>query len=701
MATAAFLLAPISAVPHEPDHEWASRYNSWNWRAQEVWESISERLPPAERAAVNAFGAMRTTSNFASLHHLDDRGLRRSARSWVEESYRRWLAAGRPHPPPDCGPADFEAATGIPSGISLGDLLYYRGGFRKLPARSLPEGVALGYLSNKGDIDEFSLGSATDFELTRFSEIARAHGGEHLALWTYGHAAHLWHARSSEPGTTPITVRASFRLRHPGASPRDPTALTRLRTRLRDGVFAPDWHEIDRQLAAEEISVTRLFEAFGVSGASEIVPSDREAVWSEMERVCLDLFSGRTAEMAAVRRLNKLIRTIDEESGLWSKPRRRGPIIARRIADAVHTLTEAIGPAEDPLWQARERAANSYWDITDCAALERLTVGSDSTGFGDSASLGRLLLHYPVALARDPIFLAMAALQAEAANGHAFVEPLQILAVHAAEAGFTLAVYASDHDDAFRSAFGIEAGADVAHHPSWVAHAFIDLPGRVTGDVRRALNDWFAAEGCDGHLLRGEPDGTFEATGFRAGQPQPDSAASDTRDLERASIALDPRAACLALGLPDLLEPGAWQEGAYDGSAAAPSEDEQRPFVEAALRRSTPPLEIASWDELFRWRTRIRYRGDKPHWEDGIVSLGIATAAIDPEALEAIRRDLLCADLIEDYGNAWIDAGRVRAYTRTDLDLCLLGAVLADAPRPIDLVFDLADEGHSRFRLVP
>ena len=683
------------------DDDWESRYCSWNFLAEEAWERLSERLPPEERAlARGAFGAMRTTSNFASLRHLQDREIRRSAHTWVQESYRRWLADGRTSAPPSNGPAEFEAVTGTASGISLGDLIYYRSGFRKLPARSLKPGVALGYLSNKGSLDEFALGSAYDIELTVFHEIARAHGGEHLALWTYGHAVHLWHARSPKPGAPPEIVRAGFRLHHPGASPRAALELTLLRSQLQGSVLAPDWDEVRAQLDAGEISVTRWFSAFGVPGANEIVPLDREAVWSQMERVCLDLLNGRPTDRSAIRQLNLVLGNIDEDSRLSSRSGRRPTVTARAIADASYTLEEAVGPSQSPAWQERRRAANFYWDITDSPALERLTVGIDEAGFGDSASLGRLLGHYPPQLARDPIFLALAAMQAESANGHAFVEPLQALSERAGAAGFTLAVYPVALDPDFRTSFGLLEGPEAATHPVWAAHGFVDLTDPMPADISDALRRWFAANRSDGHLIRADPDGSWDASEFSSGRPIPSTLQIQAPLLERAARNLDLRLACTAAGLPDLLEPGAWEEGTYDGSASAPDTDPQMHVATAALDRATPPLEITSWDEMIeQLQPFVRYRGEKDHYRDGIVSLRISPAAVDPAFLEKLRSDLLCDDLIEDYGHAWIEGRTLCAYTRTSLDLRLLTAVLADTPRPIHLVIDRAEEGHAEFRL--
>lgn len=700
MASAAFLLAPITTVPHESDDEWESRYGSWNWLVQERWESFSRRLPAAERKlARGLFRAMRTTSNFASFRHLDDRELRRSAGRWVEESYRAWLAENRTSPPPNNGPAEFEIATGVASGIALGDLIHYRGGFRKLPRRSLRPGVALGLLSNKGRIDEFSLGSAADFELTAFHEIARAHGGEHLAVWTYGRAVHLWYARSPRPKAPPEIVRVGFRLRPPGVSPRDAGMWSRLRERLGDSVFALDWDELRTQLDAPEISVSRWFEACGISGANELIPVDHEALWDLLERVGLDLLRGEPVDVALLRQLDRVLGSVDDDSRL--APRRRSPATARLVAGAVHALTEAVGPSREPRWIERARAAAWYWDITDGPALERLTVGVDEAGFGASASLGRLLGHYPPELARDPIFLALAAQQAEAANGHAFVEPLEHLSEHAGTAGFHLAVYPLQHDGAFRDAFGLIEGEAAAQHPEWAGHGFVDLPGLVTGDLDEALRRWFAGERCDGHLLRAEPDGSWRATSFRSGQPVSSSLRIEAARLERAARDLDLRRACLAAGLPDLLEPGAWEEGAYDGSAHAPDRDPQQTIAAAALARRAPPLEIGSWDDIVaRWRPILRYRGEREHHEDGIVSLRIAPAPVDPAFLDQIRRDLDGDDLVEGYGRSWTAGRAVCAYTRSDLDLRLLEAIVADTPRPIDITIDLADEGRADYRLI-
>ena len=699
MATAAFLLAPVTPIPRESDGEWESRYCSWNYLAEVAWEELREKIPAGERRlAQNAFSAGRTTSNFASLGHLKDPAIRRSARKWVKESYGRWVAEGRRGAPPTNSPAEFSAATGIESGISIGDLIHYRGGFKKLAARSLRPGVEHGYLGNKGKIDEFSLGSGSDIELTVFAEIARAHGGEHIAIWTYGQAVHVWHARSGNPGTVPRILRASFRIHPPEAHRRDAQPFDRLRSGVEGSVFEPDWDGLRSQLNGAEVSVASWFEAFGIPGANELVPEDREAVWEQFGQVALDLLGGGEVDRAAVRRLNQVLAIIDAGARLPVRPVAKALATARRVAESADVLAEAIGDSRKECWKERRRAARSYWDITDGPAGELLTVGVDRKRSGDSASLGRLLGHYPAHLLRDPIFLALAALEVEGANGHAFVEPLLSLSEQAVAAGFLLVVYPAECDREFCKAFGIQRGVDLPGDSHWAAQAFVQPQGLVKLDLRKAVEDWFAGSQENGHLLYAHGDGTWDSTEYRRGEPRESSLRVDRPELRQAARELNVRQALQAIGLPDLLAPGAWTEGSYAG-VSAPGSDPQRAIAAAASEPSGSPLEVGTIDEALReWRPVLRYRGDKDHWEDGIISLRLLPAAPEPGYLDRLRRDLCSDGLVNGYGDAWIGNGAILAYTRTSLDLCLLDAVVADM-RPVHVVVDLADEGRLEFRL--
>lgn len=697
MATAAFLLAPMQPIPEEADDEWTSLYASWNWFTREKWDEMWAKFPPEDRMRMRrVFDQAGLSSNFMDCDHLDDQDLKKSAFGWVQEQYEKWKDAGYPEPPPSNGPAEFAAATGTESRVALSSMIYYRGGFRAIPKKKLRSGVGMGFLNNKSGINEFALYDESYYEIRVFDEIARAYGGEHLAIWTFGHAIHMRYARSEAPGTLPSVTTLSVRISPPSGG-RMPQWLSPLRTAMEDSVFSPDWSAMEAQLAAPRISVVKWFASFGIKGAKELDPPDREAAWAQFDRAATELLQGRPAPKEDLRPFNALLKEYGADETLPGKPPKKRPSLARRVAEIAYTLSGGVGPSQEPRWKERCEVAAHYWDITDCSAGERMTVGRGKKDWGTTVALMRLLTHYPVSWVRDNILMALAAHEAESANGHFFVEPLCEFSAYAHEAGFHLVVFPTAKREKFRKAFGIEQIGDNDPLPNdWSAEAFVDLPESAKTSPGEAIEAWFRKEKADGHLMRAESDGDFKLTAFSKGDGQPD-AGKDEAALASAARALDPRAALSALGYADLLEPGEWTPGAYGGGASS-GEDEQRVYVREALAVAADAEPQESWSGLVKhFGTLIRYGGDRSKREDGITSFKISIPEADEAYLRELRQDFNGDDMVAGYGDVWIEGNAVIGYTRTNFDVNLTAQVLGDVPPGTRLDLDIGREHRRAF----
>src|SRR5262249_12143040 len=164
---------------------------------------------------------------------------------------------------------------------------------------------------------------------------------------------------------------------------------------------------------------------------------------------------------------------------LPSKPNKD---ITRKLGNAAWRLKRSTGvPPTSSLWRDRYQAARLYWEIVESDALDHLTTGNDTKGKGVSASLGRLAAYYPLAVRGDSWFWTLAALEAESANGHAFVDAMFSLATAAHNGAWTLVLVPSAQHAAFRLAMGID-GSVAEDERGWSAEAFLDLPGTLKAD---------------------------------------------------------------------------------------------------------------------------------------------------------------------------------------------------------------------------
>jgi hypothetical protein len=717
MAALVFLLAPTdrAAVREEYDEEWFDRCYTWIHEVWMVWYERYHALPEAEqkRAARGYDNIRNISTNAAHVVNAWAREYRPGVEALVAERYDAWKAAGYSGEPPSIRPADFARVTGTASGMSWAALTSYRSDFAALAPGKVSRGWTRGFFTQKAPLDQFKLAGHAAPELVLLEEIARISGGDHLAMWTYGQALHLWLARGSAPREVPV-VRGPISVRLlPPREGRHKGWLDGLRAAFEGSAIQPDWEAIAAQHAAAEISVRRWFEAFGVPGVRELRPEDAGALWADLEAVAQAHLRGEAADKDRVKRLNVTLGALDDRTTLKAKPPTKPGATAVAVAAAEYDLRSLIGPPESPAWVERRRAAALYGDITEGDEVERLTVGK---GLGASASLGRLLGYYPAALARDAIFLALASLEAEAANGHAYVVPLAVLAENAHAAGFTLAIVPAKLQAKLRRAFGIERGetAAPATGDAFAAEAFVDLPKLLKAAPAEALAVWFAKAKADGAVVRAEADGVVTLTAFRDGMPTEGAAAvrtvlgsaPDEAALRSAARAFLPRAAFAALGLPDLLEPGAWQEDAHRETAEArDSSSPYAPYVRAAIEATTrAPRAIAFPAQIREIGTLISTRERKFRFLD--VERNQCTWT-EPERLACIcsvrvslptdarHAEEIAADIRVDVAPwAWVAGSEVYAFSDSTIDMGLLACVIGDAPPGTRITVDEPD-GHA------
>ncbi|MFH0824097.1 MAG: hypothetical protein V2B18_15205 [Pseudomonadota bacterium] len=572
----------------------------------------------------------------------------------------------------------------------VGNIIHYQGGYKSVSG--LPRGVSAGYVSHRSSIDDFKLGEYPGDSLEGMIQLAEAYPGEYLAVWTYGHAIHAFHLSTANAG---VSKEMSLRLSRACGRERDPKLIDGFLKWFDPSSFQPDSDALRLQFRADEISVNRWFSAFGVEGAPELSNPNKNALWEDFEKAAPALLGGETPERALLDRINALI--LDPESRLAAEVQEWPGGTARHVHGAAYDLAEVIGEPDTGIGKERLRAARFYWDITDCeSAVEHLTVGVDEKGFGSSASLGRLLCYYPVELRRDPIFLAYAGMEAEGANGHAFVEPFHCLAEHAAKAGFWLAVYPEKLSADFRRAFGMESEweeAPTGAKEGWGADAFVDIPGVVSEDPSAELETWYATNKADGMLLRAEADGSFRITRYLDGSPSSEGLAVfadfNTDRLARACRDLDPKGVFDAFNLPDLLEPGEWTEGAYAGEKPDPTAQCAK-SVEI-MAKLQEPVRIGTFKEILKdFPGTIRYKtGKHGSGRQEALTVRITLSEPDEAYLQSLLEDLKCGGLLESYGHAWIDGPHVWGFSYSDINASLFVRVLADMPSGTRVAIDV------------
>ncbi len=479
MATIGFLLDPDRDIPSSQDSDWFGRctaFMSGTWMA---WQKLKSDLDQADLPNKPWFEAPSLTTNAADyMSHMSPEH-KRQYDQYVNARHSQWLQQGKPDTQETGGPADFEAWSGQPSKLSVDKFLGYRG----LKAAKAKQGK-LATVHHDSDPFGFNLSPTDSVELAMLAEIARANGGTHLALWTYGHSLQIVIDRPTQHHWF------SIRLHKPSDQAR-PDVLTQLKAALDGSRLKPDWKAIEHQLSTPSISITRWFLAFGIPGAMELVPAQANDLWSLLESEGSQLLTGQPVDPTSLKALNKY---------LTSKlPSKGGKGTARKLSNAATGLARLIG------WgalAARQAWAEQYWTIVDGPLHNHLTTGANPKG--QSASTGRLLSYYQGADLRDGLFLSLAAAQAESANGHAYVAALEVLAENCNTVGCSLVIFPQALQNQFRSAFGIEDGAAESDQ-GWSAELFLDLPGLLKADLVKEALAFLKKNRCKGAVLRVEP----------------------------------------------------------------------------------------------------------------------------------------------------------------------------------------------------
>ncbi|MEM7243838.1 MAG: hypothetical protein AAF533_00765 [Acidobacteriota bacterium] len=573
---------------------------------------------------------------------------------------------------------DDSPAEGQPDTVSLSELIHHRGISDPIASAELRPGVLHGHRGRHAALDWYDWSvddPELDTEPSELIEILKAHGGEALLLWTYGHAAHVWHFRARGPDRSPEHVIASVRLRAPNG--RADHGLAALRRSLQGSVFEPDWSTIDTQVAAPSLSVTAWFEAFGAPGAQELVPDDLELAWETMARVVETLLRGDPASPEDVAYLNGLL-ALDHEDHLL--PLERGSRSSAELANALHdaagALSTVYGPTTIDRWLQPEDVAASALDIWDdpCPAWERLTGGWSA--LAASAAIGRFIGNYPSSMLRDPFFHLEAGgcLIDCFSHNRAFFE----LAVTIGTAGFTISIHSADDDAGFQAAMGM-AGRTTAVD-GLTAQVFLDLPSAPAKEARAALAAWYSKAKATGLVVRAESTGDWTITRHVEGEVATHDLSIDEDALRSAARDFEPRRAVLALGLPDLLDPG--ERSNRQGRQRRMAEARERTLAAvnadgAVTHALTGPAVLSG--------------ALKTSLDHAETNTSVALW-LDPGPVDASTFDELHEDLGLGHAWAWTEGSSLLVSIRRN-DVEHLVRALADLPGPVRLVV-ATDEQH-------
>ena len=693
MSSLAFLLAPLREIPATRDDDrWMATVQSWLHIANRTWSDLGEQLPPEERKLVpRMLPGTGLSSNAMDASLKKDPQLIESAKAWVQRAWKQWHDSARKAPLPVLDSATAHETLGLDSGMSLLDLTGYAGGFKEIPPAKLKHGGRYAFLKNEGDMNAFAFGEADNYQRERFLEIARGHGGDHLAIWTFGHALHMLVARSPKPGARP-TVHGPFsvRARMPGMTKRAGGFADVLRAALSGAALRPDFDVLQRELTKPELSPANCFDALGVPGARDFALRDVAARWQDMDSVGRALLTAQPVDRKQLKNLNELLEPLGD-TRLPSRGKLGKGVTARLLANALLELRDALGVPESGPWADRFKAAGFYWDICDGEALDRLTSGTDRAGIGTGASVARLLAHFPEPLLRDPLFLALLAMECEAANGHAYVEGLCALAEQTTVARLVLVAAPGAQRVAMRKAFGIDLIDDAAEtsSASLCGEALISGTTIAKGDMAQLAHAWMVKAKVTGAVAELSPDGSVKVSYFKDGAPVKDAkdaglSAANKAGLKDAAENFLSRAAFIALGAGDLLEPGAWRQGSYARESVPGVEDhraKKRRHANTLLDAAPEPQPLRHAGELRSvLGARLRYIGPLHENDGGIVWLRVNPPAHDPAWLLDLRNDLKGKSFIDRYGEAWVQGSEVRGYSCSSLDVPVLIQLLGDTP---------------------
>jgi hypothetical protein len=621
MSTLAFIIA--NDAPEDTDPEWFGRCTAWITGTWMAWSKLQGSLNPAPKQVW--FDSPNLTSNAA-----DYMGYRRPEDSEAQHKYvqakiEEWQKNGCPDVVYGNSAGDFVATSGLASKLGVAKLRGHRG-MQELPGKHRT------FIKQEADLHQFNILS-DDVELGLLQELVRAYGGHALGLWNFGHCLNVVH--HGPEGSHHFRLR----LNQPGR------CLKALKEALKGSPLEPDW----KALELPHWELSKVFQAFGIKGALDLIPKEGPQLWAQLDSVGTALLHGQVPDAATLKAFNATLKKFSKEPPLPSKPAKG---MARKVFSVAVSLQRLVGLSNAPApWPERFRAANSYWDLSDGAAADHWTVGLDSKGVGVSASLGRLLTYYPQALRRDAIFWSLAAWQAEAANGHAYVAAMECLAENAAQVGMTVGLIPAAQIAKFRKAAGIEAVFEEAlvQENGWCAEVFLDLPGLLKGKPIELLQKHKSL------ILRIEADGSWQNhSDPLPGQPDPSEFGRQ----------LDPAGLLRAAGFKELFQPAQTEATRASSNQKIHSKE----VTQQAVSRLPAP-QTGDWTEIF------------PPYLDKVsggrvVHLRIQVNTQEPEAFQALSADLARALSAQ----TWVQGSTILLSAQDGLGRERLHSVLGDLP---------------------
>jgi hypothetical protein len=363
MASLAFLLAPARAIPAEPDQEWLSTVQSFTHVADFRWVELWETLDENERKRVSRFAkGIGLSGNAMDAMKKKEPAIVDAARAFIDEAWNQFRAGGAL---PVVDSAAAHRWLRLDSKMSLANLVGYAGGFKPIAASKLKHGGAHGFIKSDSDDNAFDFGGFNSIQRALFHEIARGHGGVHLAVWTYGHALHVLVARCDSSGPDAVaTVHGPFSLRlaagDRASRTRGNAFVDAIADALANSAIKPDFDALRAACGQPALSVAQAFAAVGVPGAVELddVTLDAAAHWSSMRGYVDALLDGTDVDKKALRALTRLLEA--RGSALYGGiklpaklgPPKKRPETARVVADALLDLA-SIASAPPPADVAR------------------------------------------------------------------------------------------------------------------------------------------------------------------------------------------------------------------------------------------------------------------------------------------------------------------------------------------------------------
>jgi hypothetical protein len=357
MPTLAFLLSPLREIPARDDL-WMAKIGAWIDRANFAWFDLWKALPESEQKSVPRMPPGRSlSSGAADPGFKKDPQILESARAWAAHAWKDWNDSGRRDPIAPANSAAAHEALQIESCMSIPELVGYAGGFTEIASAKLKRGGRHAFVKNEGDMNAFAFGIKDGTQKELFLEIVRGHGGDHLAIWTFGRALHVLVARSEKPGARPkLYGPFSMRSRVNERSKRPGGFVEAIADALSGSTLQPDFEALRRELARSELSVEKCFLALGVPGARDFASPDVAARWEDMNCIGRALLTGQPVDKKQLKNIQELLKPFGDTK-LPSKGKLGKGVIARVVATAVLELRNALGVPESGIWADRFRAA--------------------------------------------------------------------------------------------------------------------------------------------------------------------------------------------------------------------------------------------------------------------------------------------------------------------------------------------------------